>query len=575
MLSAFQIACVLLICGCGTKECLVITTTADTTADNASVNTTVPAGNTFTGGESRQTTTTEGWSSSTGAHLTPIYPSNLSKSDQQVPKNGNNVPEAEGHPDGKMDGTSRPKLEYMVFHDQQKVKPTPLTTTTKHTRIAMHITAEELSDYDHHLVVWVSILGVGCFLCGIVSTSLVAFMLYRRQKRKWRNFYKNRYSRPRASIYDLEACHPSNHPSKFLDTASPCSDFFRFKEGMVPNDMRTLFSNHVPTSLAEEDPHNNPHRYECQSVFPQLTTYSGDVYPFINQFSRIISSEGGEISSPYSDVAVFLTPRAIRKGTSRQIFVNVTLQADLFLREFLRPSSEDSSKLSVNLKDLALENLNRSLVQLSPVVECISPGVRRFARPLAVRIPHRANINSNEPSIGWNLRVLHSFSPMGDAMAWTAVPAEESLAAEQTPDAVFSFDQDSVYVRTYLPGTWAVLGKPENKHSALRLCAVAYAQCRLPSCTPSKQGLQVISCDNQSSFPDLIVPTTSQSNCDSRSSSPGLSAMRDSQKGAAAPMCMNTTDNAQEVRLTIYICNPYMDAHKVLIPTLPNCKSEI
>ena len=557
MLSEFQIAFVLLICGCGITDCFVTPTTAGTTANNASFNTTIPAENTSTGNGSHQTKTTDGWS-----NTSTIFSANLSESDQQPSRNGSNATGLRDHTDGKPVESSRPKLEYMVFQDQQDAEPTPLATMTKKTHISMYITAEELRDYDHHLVVWVSVLGVGCFLCGMVSTSLVAFILYRRQKKKWRNVYKKRYSRPRTMpVYDHEVCHPSNHPAKFLDTVSPCSDFFRFKEGLAHNDMRTLFSNHIPTSLAEEDSHNIPHRYECQSVFPQLTTYSGDVYPFINQFSRIISSEGGEISSPYSDVAVFVTPRAIRKGTSRQIFVNVALQADLFLREFLRPSSEDGSKLSLNLKDLALENLNRNLVQLSPVVECISPGVRRFTRPLAIRIPHRANVNSGDSSSGWELRVLHSSSPVGERMSWTTVPVEESLTDEQTPDSVFSSDQDSVYVRTYLPGTWAVLGRPKSKHSALRLCGVAYAQCRLPSCTPSTQGLQVINCDNQSSFPDLIVPTTSQNHCDSRNL---LSAMRGcGQQGRPVPMCMSSSDRKQQVRLTVYICDPYMDAHKV------------
>ena len=322
----------LLICGCGITDCFVTPTTVGTTADNASINTTIPAENTSTGNGSHQTTTTDGWSNTSS-----IYSANLSESDQQPSKNGSNATGLGDHTDSKLVEGSRPKLEYMVFKDQQDAEPTPLATMTKKTHISMHITAEELSDYDHHLVVWVSVLGVGCFLCGMVSTSLVAFILYRRQKRKWRNVYKKRYSRPRTvSVYDHEACHPSNHPAKFLDTVSPCSDFFRFKEGLAHNDMRTLFSNHIPTSLAEEDSHNIPHRYECQSVFPQLTTYSGDVYPFINQFSRIISSEGGEISSPYSDVAVFVTPRAIRKGTSRQIFVNVAHSS--------RPVSESISQ---------------------------------------------------------------------------------------------------------------------------------------------------------------------------------------------------------------------------------------
>ena len=565
MLSEFQIACVLLICGSGIVECLVAPTTADIIANNASFNTTVPAENVSTSNGSHQAATTDGWRTSTSERPTPIHlAANGSESDRQASTNGSNSPESGGHPDGKLIGGGRPRLEYMVFQDQEEVEPTQSATTTKKTHISMHITAEELSDYDHHLVVWVSVLGIGCFLCGMVSTSIVAFILYRRQKRKWKNVYKRRYSRSRAiSMYDHEACPPPTHPLKFLDNASPCSDFFRFREGLVPNDMRTLFSNHIPTSLAEEDPpHNNPHCYKSQSGFPQLTTYSGDTYPFINQFSRIISSEGGEISSPYSDVAVFVTPRAIRKGTSRQIFVNVALQADLFLRDFLQHNNEDGSKLSINLKDLALQNLNRSLVQLSPVVECISPGVRRFARPLAIRIPHRANVQSGDSSIGWELRVLHSSSPLGEDMSWNNVPPDESLTGEQTPDFVFSSDQDSVYLRTYLPGAWAVLGRPKNKHSALRLCGVAYAQCRLPSCTPSSQGLQVINCDNQSSFPDLIVPTTSQNQCDSRNP---VSGAKDYQQRLPTPVCINSTDNTQQVRMTVYICDPYMDAHKVCI----------
>ncbi len=474
----------------------------------------------------------------------------------------------------------RPILNHMSFNQHQEglrtVKP-----TTKHKQISMHITAAELRDYDHHLVIWVSVLGIGCFLCGIVSTALVAYVIYRRERIKWRQNYKRRYSR-RVPFYDIEGCHPL---PKFLDmtVSPPCGEFFRYKEGLIPTgDVRTLFANHVPTSLAEEEGNNGGVPSECQSVFPQLTTYSGSVYPFINQFSRIISAEGGEVSSPYSDVALFVAPRAIRKGTSRQIFLNVALQADTFLDEFLSKNSNDEgSKLSVNLKDLALENMNTRLVQLSPVVECISPGVRRFARPLVIRIPHRANINCSDPSTVWKLKVFHSSSPLGEGMSWTTVPTEEAADTDRTPDAVYTYDQDSAYIRTYLPGTWAILGKPLSKRSCLRLSAVAYTQCKLPplssTCTPQQRLHNVINCDIQSTFPDLIVPTTSQTVCDSNSVLHSTSDNRSipstvpsrgnsSSQPQSRPLCMNSlsSSDAQQVKICIYICDPYMDAHKVI-----------
>ncbi len=478
----------------------------------------------------------------------------------------------------------RPILDHMIFNQHHKGVPTA-KPTPKHKQISMHITAAELRDYDHHLVIWVSVLGVGCFLCGIVSTALVAYVVYRRKKIKWRQSYKRRYSRPRGlPFYDIEGCHPV--PKIFDATvAPPCGEFFRYKEGLtIPTgDVRTLFANHVPTSLAEEEGNNNGGvSSECQSVFPQLTTYNGSVYPFINQFSRIISAEGGEVSSPYSDVALFVAPRAIRKGTSRQIFLNVALQADTFLKEFLSKNSNDEgSKLSVNLKDLALENMNSRLVQLSPVVECISPGVRRFARPLVIRIPHRANINCSDPSTVWKLKVFHSCSPLGEGMSWTTVPTEEAADTQSTPDAVYTYDQDSAYIRTYLPGTWAILGKPLSKRSCLRLSAVAYTQCKLPplssTCTPQQQRLHnAINCDIQSTFPDLIVPTTSQTRCDSNpmlhsnsdnrsnpSSAPPCASSSPQPQGR--PLCVNSlsSTDAQQVKICIYICDPYMDAHKV------------
>ncbi len=480
---------------------------------------------------------------------------------------------------GKADTSGRPRLSYLAFQHHGKTSPTPMVKTQAHTHLALHFTAEELNAYDHHLVVWVSILGIGCFFLGVIFTSLVAFVLcYRQQRRKWRNALKQWYPRPGAPIpvYDVESWYPhaGSHQVRLHDTASQGGDPARFRENRMQNDLRSLFASHVPTSLAEEDPHNSLHRYECQSAFPQLTTYSGELCPFVNQFSRIISSEGGEISSPYSDAAVFLTPKAIRKGTSRQVFVNVSLQGDVFLKEFLCPS-DDSSRLSINVQHLALQNLNRCLVQLSPVLECISPGVQRFARPVVVRIPHRANVYSDAPSQAWELKVVHSSSPLGKHMAWESIPNEDTLKEDHTPDSLFSYDQDSVYIRTYLPGSWAVLGRPKGKHSALRLCAVAYAQCRLPSCSPSPQGLQVFNCDNnntnQSSFPDLIVPTTSQTSAHCDSSLVPMSF--EEAAGAAARAApeihrdvggVTPSANApQQVRLSVYMCDPFMDAHKV------------
>ena len=554
----------MLLCGCGAViECALLRNQViNVPTDNGSLQRNTTPVEKESPRNVTEPTTTPGYRVETEVQPTAHHASNLSTS--ETPESANKTKASPDHTDGRQ----KPKLEYIVFQGAHSTS----APDSDQGHVSVHFTAQELQEYDAHLVRWVSVLGVGCFLFGMICASLAAYILYKRQKRKWKRIYKRRYSLQRATpVYEnIETWQPTNqHQPKPVETANPYSDYFRYKEGLIPtNDMRTLFSNHVSTSLAEEDPHESLHRYECQSVFPHLTTYNGERYPFINQFSRIITSDGGEISSPYSDVAVFVIPRAIRRGTSRQIFVNVALQADLFLQEYLNPSGDDSSKLSINLQALALENLGRKLVQLSPVVECISPGVTRFARPLAIRIPHRANVASdNSSSVGWELQVLHSCSSLGTDMSWSLVPNEDSLKAEESPDATYSSDQDSVYIRTCLPGSWAVLGRPKGKHSALRLCAVAYAQCKLPSCHPAQQGLQVVNCDNQTSFPDLIVPTTSQTHYDNRGPAGpfGFSVLRDfhKPKPAVSPICMNSQDNAQPVRLAVYICDPYMDAHKV------------
>ena len=175
------------------------------------------------------------------------------------------------------------------------------------------------------------------------------------------------------------------------------------------------------------------------------TTYQGCENPFINQFCGEVSSEGGVISSPSSDVQVVVPPGAIPENLGCQkIYVNVAPSAD---------------KFNINYAE--------NEMSITYMVECLAPGLDRFLKPVIVRIPHRAYI----PGSDWVFRAQYSNSAVSSSMTWHDIPQEEK-ENNIKQDIHFTYDEDYVNIAThhFTTFTCSACGKTRP----LKLHAVAF-----------------------------------------------------------------------------------------------------
>ena len=128
------------------------------------------------------------------------------------------------------------------------------------------------------------------------------------------------------------------------------------------------------------------------TVSSSHTTFTGKPNPFSCQFSDFVTSEGGEVLSPSSDVSLIIPRNSIPVGRIQQVFVNVT--------------DDVSSAFRYEGKSCA-----------TPLVECLAPGLKTLLVPVILRMPIRSH--------GRNIRVYWSQS-LGehDVSGWLTVPRE-------------------------------------------------------------------------------------------------------------------------------------------------------
>lgn len=283
-------------------------------------------------------------------------------------------------------------------------------------------------------VLWVSLLGVGCFFTGIIITSLVAYAFYRKFgcRCRWTCRAACGYSR-----IDAENPRPP---------AIGYEDQMRYREDLRPTYTilpTTLLENY----LLEGNVQNNYH-----------SSYKGLDNPWFTQFYSVVNNHhGADVTHAHSDVLVSLPPGALDRYSRRAIHVNIAMNGEDF--------------------NLQLGNA----IQLTPVVEVTGIGFQQFSKPVTVRIPHRACVTEASQ---WHMTLHYTTSELGRSSRWS------SITSSERSDVMFTFDEHYVYIETTVAGTFTCAGIGRQQ-ATLRVCAVSYLSCHCQYLQ-----LSVYICDN-------------------------------------------------------------------------------
>ncbi|XP_077994808.1 uncharacterized protein LOC144448434 [Glandiceps talaboti] len=158
--------------------------------------------------------------------------------------------------------------------------------------------------------------------------------------------------------------------------------------------------------------------------------------------------EGGVLCHKHSDVQIVIPRGAIPVGISQKVAVRVSLLFAQF-----------------NI-DLTADQL-----PMSPVIECLSPGLDRFMKPVIVKVPHRAQLKDSD----WVFRVHHSQSIAGKNMTWNELDQSSTKVDNNiVQDITFNVDEKYVNISTahFTIFTCTACGKNRR----LNLEAVAFGQ---------------------------------------------------------------------------------------------------
>ncbi len=131
-----------------------------------------------------------------------------------------------------------------------------------------------------------------------------------------------------------------------------------------------------------------------ENAVPLVTVKPGN-NPFWIEMSAVIGPEGGIISCEQSDVQVEIPPGAIPQTHPKQLII---VKVSTTLSAFSIPLQKDS-------------------MLLSPLVECKSPGLKKFQKDVVIKLPHRAHLGP-----GWKFTV-HFTDGSEDEEAFKSVAA--------------------------------------------------------------------------------------------------------------------------------------------------------
>ncbi|XP_033117444.1 uncharacterized protein LOC117117295 [Anneissia japonica] len=142
--------------------------------------------------------------------------------------------------------------------------------------------------------------------------------------------------------------------------------------------------------------------------------------PFWLQMKAVVGSEGGIVSDSRSSVSLIIPPGAIPENHGKQ---------EIIVRVALKPSMFGLHK-----------ETDRHL--LSPVVECLSPGLNGFNSPVTLVVPHRAELDPD-----WKFQVLHSEDKCSDSVSkfrWTVT----NYRSTETNGVQFEVDERFFRIKT-------------------------------------------------------------------------------------------------------------------------------
>lgn len=310
-------------------------------------------------------------------------------------------------------------------------------------------------------MLWVSLLGVGCFLTGMIITGFVAYGMYRKLGCRCRLSCRGTHHAPPNDVEAASADRQQRPP-----TSGAESDLLR------PTFDQTPIYTRWPTALVEsylisQGNHSLPY-----------SSFKGLDNPWVTQFHQLITRHlGGDVTHPHSDVIVSLQPESFDRYPHRPVYVNVAIGGDDF-----------------NL------DMGPADVQLTPVVEVTSVGVQQFTKPVTIRIPHRACVNDFSQ---WQMTLYYTTSPLGYSTSW-----QRRSLNSNTSDVTFTFDKNYVHVETLVPGTFVCAGVG-RKQATLCVCAVAYVSWQASS---HHLQLSVYICDNYTDMHKYINDLESSRN---------------------------------------------------------------
>ncbi|XP_072036575.1 uncharacterized protein [Amphiura filiformis] len=184
---------------------------------------------------------------------------------------------------------------------------------------------------------------------------------------------------------------------------------------------------------------------------PIHVTVKPGTNPFWIEMSGVFGPKGGVISCDQSDVIVEIPPGAIPTSHPQQLIIVKVSRA---LANFSIPLTEDS-------------------IFLSPLVECLSPGLKQFQRDVVIKLPHRAHLGPD-----WQFTV-HYTDGFADETAWKTVMAWyqdlQNAARNLTSEVKFAIDGKYVNISTPHFSRYTCTGCGGKKRQ-LSLEAVVYVK---------------------------------------------------------------------------------------------------
>ncbi|XP_070548793.1 uncharacterized protein [Ptychodera flava] len=162
-----------------------------------------------------------------------------------------------------------------------------------------------------------------------------------------------------------------------------------------------------------------------------------------------IDSNACNISHAKTGVSLLVQEDAVEVGTKQLIEIQVSRKYSPFNLQFDDPNSG---------------------FPLTPVVNCLAPGRKKFANPVILKIPHRGVLDRDSE---W--KVLYSHSPVGCKMSWKCLEKPKDKEHNNVvSDFYFTLDEGYVYIVTSHFTTYTCIQC--NKKISLNLQLIIYGR---------------------------------------------------------------------------------------------------